>query len=816
MHTGIRSLFFYIITVFLLICQCLICQAHGQEMQTVELTHAEKEWINANPVILCAPDPDFPPAEFFDKAGKYQGLVADFIDLVFERVGLKKQIVRYKDWTEVLENARQENIDLVTAASKTPQRQEFLNFTKPFIELPAVIIVRQQVKTDLTMAQLSGMNVAVVKHYAAHDFLAKRHPEVKLDTVPDIQTGLRKVSFGMVDAMVANIATVSINIEKGTIANLKVAGESGFTYQLSFAPIRTHKILTSILNKGLDSLSPDEKREIYSRWIHLEQSPQIPKTLLLLAVVLVLAILLVAFFVAAWNRSLKKVVDQKTRALKKEIRRHERAKQQSAESENRYRGIFEYTKSGVIVYRVEQNGKAFIALDANRSVLNIDRLGHEDIIGKNITDIFPRVREFGLMAVMREVWETGRPTHFPSSFYRDERIQGWRDYFVYKLPSNEIVTVYSDETSRITAERALRQSEEKLSGIIHSINDHMVMLDNTLTILWANRTARDAFGDHIENQKCYTVFAGLNRPCPDCIARKCFSQAKMQEREFTVTPKTGAKYDFWERTNAASLDKDGKPKTVVTIFRDITRRKALVAEAMRAGHLASIGELAAGVAHEINNPINSIINLGQLISDEDPGNEVVVDMTARIMSEGKRIAGIVSSLLAFAKEKSGPASSVPLDTILTETLSLTRAHLDKHGIFLELDLPETLPKIQCHMQKIQQVFLNLINNARYAINQKAHTVQFRKRILISAKPVRVKNRSFVRIVFEDNGSGISPQHISRVTDPFFSTKPSGMGTGLGLSISHGIVTNHGGVMEITSEEDQFTRVALDLPTGEEV
>ena len=94
MHTGIRSLFLYIMTVFLVICQCLICQAHGQEMQTVELTPAERGWINANPVILCAPDPDFPPAEFFDKAGKYQGLVADFIDLVFERVGLKKQIVR--------------------------------------------------------------------------------------------------------------------------------------------------------------------------------------------------------------------------------------------------------------------------------------------------------------------------------------------------------------------------------------------------------------------------------------------------------------------------------------------------------------------------------------------------------------------------------------------------------------------------------------------------------------------------------------------------------------------------------------------------
>lgn len=811
MHTGIRSLSLYFAVLFF-----LACQAHGQDSRAVGLTPEEKAWISAHPVILCAPDPDFRPAEFIDNAGVHRGLVADFIDLVFDRVGLEKRIVRFKSWSEVLANAREEKIDLVTAASSTPQRREFLDFTNPFIELPAVIIVRQQVKTELTMAQLSGMKVAVVKHYASHDFLAKRYPGVELDMVPDIQTGLRKVSFGMVDAMVANIATVSIAIEKGTIANLKVAGESGFTYRLSFAPIRTHTTLTGILNKGLATISPDEKRAIYSRWIHLEQPPGISRSLLLLAAVLAGAILLAALFVAVWNRSLKKVVDQKTRALTKEVRRHERAKQQSAESENRYRGIFEYTKSGVIVYRVEQDGKAFIALDANRSVLNIDRLEYGDIIGRPITDIFPSVGEFGLLALMREVWKTGRPTHFPSSFYRDDRIQGWRDYFVYKLPSNEIVTVYSDETSRITAERALRQSEEKLSGIIHSINDHMVMLDSDLTILWANRTSRDAFGDQIENQKCYTVFAGLNRPCPDCIARKCFSQARMQEREFTVTPKTGAKYDFWERTNAASLDKEGRPKTVVTIFRDITRRKALAAEAMRAGHLASIGELAAGVAHEINNPINSIINLAQLISDERTENGAVDDMAGRIMSEGKRIAGIVSSLLAFAKEKSGPASAVPLAVILAETLALTRAHLDKHGIFLVLDLPESLPGIQCHMQKIQQVFLNLINNARDALNQKALDTRFRKEIRISAAARQIRDRTFVRIIFEDNGHGISPRHLSRVTHPFFSTKPSGMGTGLGLSISHGIVTNHGGAMEIHSEEHQFTRVVLDLPAGGDI
>ncbi|MCG8566322.1 MAG: transporter substrate-binding domain-containing protein, partial [Desulfobacterales bacterium] len=233
------------------------------------LTQIEKKWIQDHPVLLCAPDPDFPPAEYFDASGRYKGLAADYLDIILQRVGLEKKIIQLKDWREVLDHARSKKIDLVTGASRTVQRQAFLKFTKPYIELPAVIIVRQQVRRGLDLEQLNGMKVAVVNHYASHDYLIQNYPSLELDIVPDVQTGLRKVSFGMVDAMVANIATVSYYIEKGSITNLKVAGESGYNYKLSFAPIKKHFTLTGILNKGLYSISPAEKKKIYSKWIRL-------------------------------------------------------------------------------------------------------------------------------------------------------------------------------------------------------------------------------------------------------------------------------------------------------------------------------------------------------------------------------------------------------------------------------------------------------------------------------------------------------------------------------------------------------------------
>lgn len=775
------------------------------------LIQSEQEWVREHPVILCAPDPDFPPAEFFNASGQYEGLVADYLDLIFKRVGLEPKIVRLKGWSEVLAHAREKKIDLVTAASKTSQRQAFLDFTEPFVELPAVIIARQQVDRELTLEKLKGMKVAVVREYAAHDYIVLNYPYLDLDIVPNIQTGLRKVSFGIADAMVVNIASASYYIEKGTITNLKVAGESGFTYKLCFAPRKDWPVMTRILNKGLASLNSDEKSKIYSKWIHLERSPILSKKILIFFIVFIGAILLLIAMVIGWNRSLRTIVEEKTKELKKEVVKHDQAKQTITESENRYRGIFEYTKNGVIIYKAVKDGKNFIVLDSNKSVKVIDQLESKDIIGKSILHVFPGIQNFGLISLMQKVWKTGLPGHFPSALYKDNRIKGWREYFVYKLPSNEIVTVYSDETDRIVAEKALRESEEKLAGIINSTNDHMVMLDEELNILWANHTSKKAFGDDLENKKCYETFVGLHQPCDGCVAEKCFREGHMQEREINMKKESGSRYDFWETTNAVSLNQKGLPKTIVTIFRDITQKKALAAEAMRAGHLASIGELAAGVAHEINNPINSVINLAQLILNEDKKKGRQNDIALRMINEGSRIADIVSSLLSFAKDKKGSKMALNIKDVLAETFALTEAQIVKSGIIIDVDLPSDLPMIFGHMQQIQQVFLNLINNARFALNHKSFTKASLKTIKIKGCVEKVMKHTYLRIVFEDNGPGIPDKLIDRVMDPFFTTKPGGQGTGLGLSISHGIISGHKGKMKIESHEGEFTRVIIDFP-----
>ena len=241
------------------------------------------------------------------------------------------------------------------------------------------------------------------------------------------------------------------------------------------------------------------------------------------------------------------------------------------------------------------------------------------------------------------------------------------------------------------------------------------------------------------------------------------------------------------------------------------RRLEAEAESMHSSRLATIGELAAGVAHEINNPVNGIINYAQLLADKLDGKSREHDIAERIMKEGDRISYIVTSLLSFSRQRKEGKKAVRLEEIISESMALTGAHTRKDGIVLEVDIPQDLPRIFANPQQLQQVMLNLISNARYALNQKYPSSNEDKKFEIRANQTAINDMPYVRIEFTDHGTGMPAAIVDKVLNPFFSTKPEGQGTGLGLSISHGIISDHGGRLSIESVEGEFTKVIVDLP-----
>jgi PAS domain S-box-containing protein len=251
----------------------------------------------------------------------------------------------------------------------------------------------------------------------------------------------------------------------------------------------------------------------------------------------------------------------------------------------------------------------------------------------------------------------------------------------------------------------------------------------------------------------------------------------------------------------------------ITVLRTNAEREHARAEAMRASHLASIGELAAGVAHEINNPINGIINYSQILINTTKEGTKEHDIASRIIKESDRIAGIVRSLLSFTHDRGQEKRPVKIHEIISETLSLTGAQLRKDGIKLKVNIPSHLPHIFAQPQQIEQVFLNLISNSRYTLNRKYSHTHEDKFIEITVKETTIEGQQHIQIEFYDRGSGISANLLNKIANPFFTTKPSGEGIGLGLSICQSIVTNHGGNLSFESVEGEFTKVIVTLPAS---
>jgi two-component system NtrC family sensor kinase len=369
---------------------------------------------------------------------------------------------------------------------------------------------------------------------------------------------------------------------------------------------------------------------------------------------------------------------------------------------------------------------------------------------------------------------------------------------------------------RKLAVRALRKSDYKyrtLSQEFHTllncIPDNLLLLSPDLKITWSNKAADAAFSNNkagLSGQYCFGLCCNLSSPCENCPTLKSFISGIEETSE--ISTHNGKIWDI----RAFPIKNDaGEVINVIELARDITEKINLQAGAMRSRHLASLGELAAGVAHEINNPVNNIINYAQILIDEFAPENKDADIPQRILKDGDRIATIVRSLLSFARIRKEEKSNMYLHEIFEDTLSLTSAQMRKDGIHLNVNIPSKFIKLFVHPQQIQQVFLNIISNSRYALNQKYPGTHDNKILEISCEKIITDDIPHVHIVFHDRGSGIPSTVIDKVVNPFFSTKPNRMGTGLGLSISHGIINEHGGKLFINSVEGEFTKIIIDLP-----
>ena len=257
--------------------------------------------------------------------------------------------------------------------------------------------------------------------------------------------------------------------------------------------------------------------------------------------------------------------------------------------------------------------------------------------------------------------------------------------------------------------------------------------------------------------------------------------------------------------------KNDEQNPILVILKDITQRKKMEAQIQHAQRMEAIGTLAAGVAHEINNPISGIMGYAEILKQRYHEQDRNEDIPSKIIKESDRIAKIVKNLLSFAKDWQEESRSARIKDILSNTLGMIKGRMAKDSIKLSVDVSNNLPDIKARSYEIQQVFLNILSNAHYSLNQRFPGSNENKFLGVQSKTVKLEDQNYVRTTFYDRGTGIPKNILNKVCDPFFSTKPSGNGTGLGLSISHAIIKNHEGNLLVESVEGEYTKVMVDLP-----
>jgi signal transduction histidine kinase len=293
---------------------------------------------------------------------------------------------------------------------------------------------------------------------------------------------------------------------------------------------------------------------------------------------------------------------------------------------------------------------------------------------------------------------------------------------------------------------------------------------------------------------------GTEEPPANCPHRQTIMTGKPATIEM-FEPTLGIHF---QESTSPIFNERGEVTGSVHVVRDMSERKRMEEQLVMTDRLASIGELASGIAHELNNPLTSVIGFSQLLMEGDIPANIKEDL-GTVYSEAQRAAAIVKNLLTFARKHAPVKQLSQVNSILEDVLRLRAYEHKVNNIEVDKQLATNLPEIMVDYFQMQQVFLNLIVNAEFAMLE-AHG---KGKLTITTE----RTNGVIKVAFTDDGPGIAKENMKRIFSPFFTTKEVGKGTGLGLSICHGIVSEHGGRIYAESEFGHGATFVVELPSG---
>jgi PAS domain S-box-containing protein len=415
--------------------------------------------------------------------------------------------------------------------------------------------------------------------------------------------------------------------------------------------------------------------------------------------------------------------------------------------------------------------------------------------------VFPAIadqRVQGLIAV----------THSPGRMISDEE-KRWLSVlagaWAYAIHNTRLINSLRVINANLEVSRwQLINSRNTLRALFDSLPNSIYIVDRQYTLMAVNKSRVSRLGVHpsqVVGKACFVALFGRSQPCAGCKVMDTFLSAQSQIRSLSEQTDNGSLRE-WEITTYPIQGEDGQTLQVIVYENDVTERRRMESRVIQSEKLAAVGQLAAGVAHEINNPLAAILANAQLLRRDLHSEDEGIEESLRLIEiASTRAVRVVQNLLSFARKDNGELAWISINQSLEKALALLNHEIVSRGVQVETNLAEDLPEFFGSPENLESVWVNLLLNAMDAMPQGEGRLMIRSWLGDETLYVGIR----------DNGHGISPEHLPHIFEPFFTTKGPGKGTGLGLSLCYQIVRQHGGNIQVESQPGEGTEFIVSLP-----
>jgi two-component system NtrC family sensor kinase len=495
------------------------------------------------------------------------------------------------------------------------------------------------------------------------------------------------------------------------------------------------------------------------------------------------------------------------RGVSRDVTNRRQAEEALQKSEERYRQLTE--NAGEAIFVVQDGRVKFM----NPKGAELSGYSIEELVSKPFVEfIHPEDIDMVADRYLKRLKGEPVPQIYDFRIIRKDGIIRWGELNAVPISWEDrpaVLCFMNDITERKEAEQALRQSEERYRAILERMQDSYFEADIAGNLTFVNSAAcrhlrysrEELIGMNYKNfvAEDYTrsVFQVFNEVYRAGVPNKGF--------QWKTLRKDGSP-GFIDSSVAPLRNDEGEIIGFSGVGRDITERRRMEEQLMLTERLASIGQLAAGIAHELNNPLTAIVGFSDLLLERDLASDVKADLNI-VSQEAKRAVAIVKGLLSFAREQRVEKTLVDINSVIQGVLQVRYYEQRVSNIEIDARFAPALPQVMGNGSQLEKVFVNIITNAEQVMLE-AHG---RGKLTITTEQVG----DIIRISITDDGPGISPDNMKRLFTPFFTTREVGKGSGLGLSVSHGIVAEHDGKIYAASELGKGATFVVELPISKE-